>query len=436
MKSVFIFSILSFLFYLVGCGGSVATSLLTNSTSTCDPITNPSCTDLTGGTGGAGSTSALEITPSSLNLIANMDKSDTVEITGTCNDKGIRKNRILVEVFAGDINESVDPYINNDKSSQCINLAGAGLTSSGIPYGSNCFWVTKGIGLVEDLGLPSQRDYPQCHDGQFGFTVRLGKVLTDPALGLNYLVRLKLRTEDGGVSESVLSRVVVARQIGSPSIDSRTIDPTLFKCSLKNSVARFNQNISYVLNRSYKIISTGAESATAPATGYNPLTSASSIAYNFDDLQLVDGVTYSYSITGTDTEYAYLAPVPVGISNTMQCPMPNPTLIQFRAPLANRCSFNVQYSNVSTNVKYQIAYGPPNWTGTPGSGANNPPVPRVCDPGTSLNSATYYCDVSGLSAGTRYNFATRAYKDTNNNNFPDATEEVGYWSNESVCQTP
>ena len=429
-----IFTILSLFVLATSCGGSIASSLLSDAKSTCDVLTNPACTDSGDGAGG-NTTSALEITPSSLNITANLDKSDIVEITGTCNDKGIRKNRILVDVFAGDINETVEPYISNDKGSICANLAGAGLTSSGIPHGANCFWITKGIGLTEDFGLPSQRDYPQCHNGQFGFSVRLGKVLTDTTLGTNYLVRLKLRTEDNGVSESVLSRVVVARQIGAPSIDSRTIDPTLFKCSLKNSVARFNQNISYVLSRSYKIVQTGAQSATVPVTGYNPLTSASSLAYAFDNFELVDGVTYSYSITGTDTQYAYAPTVPVGISNTMECPMNIPSFIQFRAPTANRCSFNIQNSNASTNVKYQVAYGPQNWTGTLGSGANNPPVPRSCDPGTSLNGGTYYCDISGLASGTRYHFATRAYKDVNGNNLPDVGEEVGYWSNESVCPT-
>ncbi len=424
---------LGFLFlFLSGCGGSIASSLLTDSTSTCDPIKNPTCSEADDTV----SSTAVEITASSLNLTANIDKSDTVEISGTCKDQGRRKNRILVEVFAGDLNESVEPYISNDRSSVCTNAAGSGLTSSGIPFGTNCFWITKGLGLVEDSGLPSQRDYPQCHNGQFGFSVRLGKVLTDASLGLNYLVRIKLRTEDNGISESTYNRVVVARQVSAPSIDSRTVDPTLFKCNLKNSVARFNQNISYVLSRSYKIISTGAQSIPTSIAGY-PSTSISALAYDFDDFQLVDGLTYSYSLTGTDTQYSYApSPAPVGISNTMQCPMSNPVLVQFRAPTANRCSFNVQYSNASTNVKYQIAYGPPNWSGTPGVGANNPPVPRNCDPGTSFNGGTYYCDVSGLSAGTKYNFSIRAYKDTNGNNFPDATEEVGYWSNESLCQTP
>ncbi len=424
--------ILTFFLFALGCSAPVAESLLTNPSSTCDPTVNISClTDDTTTT-----TSALLITPDSLSLTANSDKGDTVEITGTCVDQGRRKNRILVDVFAGDLNESVNPYISTDEGSKCFELTGAMLTSAGIAPGQNCFWVTKGIGLTEDASGPAPRTYPQCHNGQFGFSVRLGKILTDSSLGLNYLVRLKLRTEEGGISESPLSRVVVSRKITPPSINSVTVDPNLFKCSLKNSVARFNQNISYVLSRSFTIFGTTNQSALAAVAGYNPLTSSSALAFEFDDFGLVDGVSYTYSLTGTDTGFAYAPPAPTAISNALTCKMNNPNLNQPVPPTTNRCRFALQYVNSLANgIKYQIASGPNNWTGGGTTPSNPPPVLRACSPGTIFNDPPYYCDVAGLSAATPHYFAVRAYKDTNGNDIPDVGEEVGYWSNISTCVT-
>lgn len=410
----------------------IAESLLTNGSVSCDPTTNISClaTDPVG-------TAALTITPESLNVTANVDKGDTVEITGTCTDAGRRKNRILVEVFAGDLNESVTPYISTDEGSKCFDTTGAPLTSAGIAPGENCFWVTKGIGLTEDASGPVPRTYPQCHNGQFGFSVRLGKILQDAGLGLNYLVRMKLRTEEGGISESPLTRVIVSRRLTAPSVDSATVDATLFKCTLKNSVARFNQNISYVLSKSFTIFGTTTQSAITPVAGYNPLSSASPLAYEFADLGLVDGVSYSYSLTGTDVAFAYVPTAPTAVSNTLVCKMNNPVLTQPVPATVSRCRLAVQYINsLAGGIKYQIASGGNGWTGGGTTPSNPPPIVGTCNPGTVFNDPPYYCDIVGLAASTPYIFAVRAYKDINGNNVPDVGEEVGYWSNEQVCVTP
>lgn len=423
----FLIFIALYLVLLFGCSMPVAESLLTNGSTKCDVTTNISClaTDPV-------TTSALVITPESLNVTANVDKGDTVEITGTCTDQGRRKNRILVEVFAGDLNEAVNPYISTDEGSKCFDSTGAPLTSAGIATGANCFWVTKGIGLTEDASGPAPRTYPQCHNGQFGFSVRLGKILQDTGLGLNYLVRVKLRTEEGGITESPLVRVVVSRKLTPPSVDTAIADPLAFKCTLKNSIARFNQNISYVLSKSFTIFGTTMQSAPTPVTGYNPLTSANASAFDFDDLNLVDGVTYSYSLTGTDLNFAYAPTAPTAISNTLTCKMSNP-ILQPAGQTATTCALTLKYANFGS-VKYQVASGGPNWTGGGLTPSNPPPIVRTC--AGAFNAAPYTCTITGLTPSSTFVFATRAYNDTNGNNNPDVGEEVGYWSNESTCVTP
>lgn len=414
---------------LLGCSMPVADSLLSNGSVKCDPTINISCLTVDPVT-----TSALTITPESLNVTANIDKGDTVEITGTCVDQGRRKNRILVEVFAGDLNEAVNPYISTDEGSKCFETTGAPLTSSGIATGANCFWVTKGIGLTEDASGPVPRTYPQCHNGQFGFSVRLGKILQDTGLGLNYLVRLKLRTEEGGISESPLTRVVVSRKLSPPTVDSATADPLAFKCTLKNSIARFNQNISYVLSKSFTIFGTATQSVPMPVIGYNPLTSANASAFDFDDINLVDGVSYSYSLTGTDLNFAYTPTSPIAISNTLTCKMSNPILQPAGTPpTATTCGLTLKYANFNS-VKYQVASGGPNWTGGGLTPSSAPPIIRTC--AGAFNVAPYTCTITGLTPSSTFVFATRAYRDTNGNNIPDVGEEVGYWSNESTCVTP
>lgn len=409
----------------------VAESLLSSGSAKCDPTINISCLNVDPNT-----SSALTITPETLNITSNVDKGDTVEITGSCTDQGRRKNRILVEVFAGDLNEAVNPYISTDEGSRCFEATGAPLTSAGIATGANCFWVTKGIGLTEDASGPVPRTYPQCHNGQFGFSVRLGKILQDPGLGLNYLVRLKLRTEEGGITESPLTRVVVSRNLSSPTVDSATVDATLFKCTVKNSVARFNQNISYVLSKSFTIFGTTMQSAIVPVAGYNPLTSANPLAHEFADSGLVDGVSYSYSLTGTDVGFAYAPTAPTAISNTLICKMNNPELLQPVPATVNRCRLSIKYINsLAGGIKYQIASGGNAWTGGGITAANPPPIVNNCNPGTVFNAPPYYCDIIGLAPSTPYVFAVRAYKDTNGNNNPDVGEEVGYWSNEQICIT-
>jgi hypothetical protein len=341
---------------------------------------------------------AIDIQPNSLTMSANMDVSDTIEITGSCRDLGRRNNRILVQVFAGDLNESVDPYIDNTTSSKCLNLA------SGIPVGQNCFAVTKGIGLIEDAGLPDQKDFPQCHNGQFGFSVRLGKILTDPALGVSYLVRFKLRTQDGSLNDTVWSRVTVNRALTPPAINSATVDPLNYRCTLANSLARFNQNIAYTLQRTYTMLN-GTQSAPSLIGGF-PATSASPLGYLYADSALVDGVDYSYSLVAAEGEYSAFYPGPqTATSNAMICKIPPPVMGAGLNPTAGSCYLTLsQINTVTPGISYDVGYviNTPFWTTT-----NVTPTIVGCNAG-SFNSSPYYCTISGLASGATYNFSVRA----------------------------
>lgn len=397
--------------FLVGCNASVGTTLLssykacTSTSTTVDDCT----TDTTTTTG------AIEITTTNATLAQNIDSSDMVEITGTCRDQGRKNNRIMVQVFAGDLIETVEPYIDNSESNKCLN------TASGIAAGEKCFSVTKGIGLTEDVGLPAQKDFPQCHNGQFGFSVRLGKILTDTALGLNYLVRLKLRTQEGTLSDTVWSRVTITRKLTAPVIDTPTAVTTNYQCSLTTGVARFNQNIQYALQRSYVGGLTGTTYSYAiPGFG---LTSASPYAFAYTDSGLTDGVTYTYTLTGTEAQYAaYYGGVPqTAVSNSVTCTMPAPTLTMPQAPTTNTCYFGLTQRNYTAGIGYDLAYSTlAGWSTASGQTYQGL---ATCASGNLFS----ICGVtSGMVSATTFYFAVRARG--------SGTDEVGKWSAEMPCK--
>lgn len=346
-----------------------------------------------------------------------MDVSDTVEITGSCHDLGRKNNRILVQVFAGDLDETVDPYIDNSTSKKCLTA------SSGIAVGQSCFAVTKGIGLTEDAGLPDQKDFPQCHNGQFGFSVRVGKILTDAALGLNYIVRFKLRTQEGSLSDTTWSRVTITRGLTPPQINSITVDPANFNCALKNSVARFNQNLTYVLNRTYSLVAGGA-SAAAPVAGFGT-NSASPLAYDYTDVGLVDGITYTYSIVATEGQYSAIYPAPQTItSNALTCTIPPPQAYLPQAPTANTCYLSVARLNLNPGISYDIAIGQAPWVINGVGSALG--LATACSAG-GVNVAPYTCSINGLVSGQTYYLSVRAR---------GAGGEIGLWAPEVPCKVP
>lgn len=408
-----------------GCSNPVANSLLTDQSSSCDSITDSSCSTDNEGDDST-SSSAVEIQADSDTLTANMDGGDIVEITGTCKDQGRRKNRILVEVFAGELDETVSPYISNDFGTKCLSVVP---DLSGIAAGSECFWVTKGAGLVEDALLPSERKYPQCHNGQFGFSVRLGKILTE-AQGTKYQIRMKLQTEDGSISQSTWNRVTVSRGLTAPAITTALVVPSTISCNLTNLIPRFNENIEYTLNRTFQLRN-GTTSAVVNPVMFTGITSANTNVFSFVEGPLVEGVPYTYSITAEETEYTYLTPQ-TKVSSTIPCRMNEPVLVAADIPTTGSCYLSVAVGNPDPTVEYEIQYGSaPNWSGTPPS-ANGTGTVVGCASGTIRDR----CQIN-LPSNVTYYFAVRAFRDTvTANNVADITEESGFWSNEISCRPP
>lgn len=340
---------------------------------------------------------------------------------------GQKKNRILVEVYAGENSENnagVDPYITNAITSNCYHVSGSGfVTSSGIVSGSKCFWVTKGVGLVEDAGLPTQRDYPQCHNGQFGFVIKLGKILTDPVQGFSYLVRLKLRTDSNGITDSPWARVKISRQLTPSTVPAPTPTPASFSCNLKPQVSRFNPNLSYALFRSYNL--TTGSSAPAVIPSYTVRNGTDPVAYNFDDVFLVDGVTYNYRLDVSENQYAPYAVPPLASSVPAACTAA-PPFLNAPTPGVGTCTLSLLYSNPTPGIMYQIGVKQyAGWTKQPFDTAAIPP--GTC---TSSQLANGTCTIAGLSNTTLYYFAVHAGR----GGFDPAVNEAGAWSNEQNCR--
>ncbi len=425
----------------------MANSLLTNGSQSCSGGTDCVTAPITPTTG------SLSIEATRPDITTNMEDSDIVEISGTCIDLGKKKNRIFVEVFAGEQDESAPPYITNEIESNCHHPSGAAgmITSSGLSSSNKCFWITKGIGLIEEAGLPSQKDFPQCHNGQFGFAVRLGKILTDATLGQNYLVRMRLRTEDGGISDSPPARIKITRQLTPPKVLSTVVNASRNSCIIEPAVSRFNMNSWYDMYRGFKL-SDGSDSipvkivpvaATLPSPpgfpgeiGYINQQGKNLDAYSYEDFYRVEGVTYNYTVDVTEHLYfpLYAPTVPTAVSNKLTCKMPNPIIyISPKTPVSTTCSISAAaFNKADIKVKYQVGYvlNRPGWTKESGV----LPTTINCTAG-GLDTS---CDISGLSPAVMYIFAVRSYRDTVAPfGAPNlGVEEVGEWSNEINCRPP
>ncbi len=398
------------MFLFVSCGKQpLGNSLLTSSKS-----------DTTDGSSTNTDDDALDIQPDNSAVTVNVDNSDRVEITGNCKDLDRKKNRIIVEVFASE-DETVDPYISNSLSDYCQNVTNdAGLFA---PL-SRCFWVTKGIGLIEEANLPTQRSFPQCHDGRFGFSVKIGKILVPSIAGPNtkYTVRFKLRTLDGILSDSPYGRVTVARELNTPVIDSATysVTSTTLQCNVKTSPSRFNFGILHALTRT---ITDAAGTVGPPLTLYTGVSTISildgSSVFSWNDVPngttniFLQGVTYKYTLTSTENNFSYVLtpPTPTAVSTEVACKnslgqeftdtlklSPTPP-----APLAGTCFMQLQ-SRANPNwpaaVSYEWAYNTTsNWVGSD-STAQGTGIAATC-------GSTTACTQAGLTAGVTYYFAVR-----------------------------
>ena len=428
LKHVFALFIAMFLFF--GCSKQpIGTSLLSSGRA---------------GDSHDGSTSTsedgeLDIQPDNSAITVHVDDADKVEITGNCKDMDRKKNRIIVEVFAGD-DETQDPYISNSVSDMCQNVVNdAGLFA---PL-TRCFWVTKGVGLIEDANLPTQRSFPQCHGGRFGFSLKLGKILVPSIAGPNtkYTVRFKLRTLDGILADSTYSRVSVARELNTPVIDSATysITTTTLQCNVKTSPARFNFGVLHALTRT---ITDAAGTVGAPLTLYTGISTISildgSSVFSWNDQPngttniILQGVTYNYTLTSAETNFSYVAtpPMPTAASTATTCKnslgqdftdtlrlSPTPP-----APTANTC-FMLLLSRANPNfggaVTYEWQYNlTSNWVGAD-SNAQGTGILATCGNTTA-------CTQAGLVAGTTYYFAVRE----------KAGGFVSKWSDVFSCRPP
>lgn len=411
MKLNHISALLIAMFLFIGCSKQpIGNSLLSSAKSGDLPDDSTTTSD----------DGELDIQPDNSAITVYVDNSDKVEITGNCKDLDRKKNRIIVEVFAGD-DETFDPYISNSVSDLCQNVTNdAGLFA---PL-AKCFWVTKGIGLIEDANLPTQRSFPQCHGGRFGFSVKLGKILVPAIAGPNtkYTVRFKLRTLDGILSDSTYSRVSVARELNTPVIDSATysVAATTLQCNVKTSPARFNFGVLHALTRT---ITDAAGTVGPPLTIYSNISTIliadGSSVFSWNDTPngttniILQGATYNYTLTSTETNFSYILtpPTPTAASNPLTCKnslgqgftdtlrlSPTPP-----APLAGTCYMQL-LSRANPNwpgaVAYEWAYNTTsNWVGADSS-AQGAGIPATCGNVTA-------CTQAGLAAGTTYYFAVR-----------------------------
>lgn len=294
-----------------------------------------------------------------------------------------------------------------------------------------CFSVTKGIGRVEDAGLPNERTFPQCHNGQFGFSVRLGKVLVNATAGqapYKYLVRYKLRTQEGAISDSTWGKVTIERTLSVPTL-SVAYDQTTHRCVVQTNPARFNLGIYYTLDRTYTDIAVTNGGASNLYTNLNTLgVVVGNSVFNWSD-PVTDGVTYNYTLTSTELNYSYATPLVqtapaatctsrrIFIRNTETQPVPSCYLrIDDRTDQTTFTS-----NNENPNVEYQWGFSNsnPGWIGPDGKTANAP-IAASC-------GTTSICTENGLPAGN-YFFAVR----TRNT----ASGEIGLWSQVVSCTVP
>lgn len=429
-------------------------------------------------------TGELNIYADNSSMVVSVDDADKVEVTGRCNDLNRKNNRILVEVFAGEDENTLRPYISNAISDGCLNV-GTGYTGAGIPVDNKCFWVTKGLGVVEETGesSPAQptRSYPQCHNGQFGFSVKLGKILPDDGTTnrKKYTIRFKLRTLEGTVADSTYSRVTVTRDLSTPVINTCAYELDAVentpKMKIKTSPARFNTNIKYTFKR--KLVDannvtfwwTNAPDADV-ASGDNIVgpaiytdRNASSVnasgdstaganVFEYDDWHILDsgfrqllhGMTYVYTLTSKDSAAAYTSgdytynsgpsgsPANTPREPTMKSPAlscDTPRIILSTTPPqpgVGTCHALIESTYYySAGVTYQWAIGPSSsWTG-PGFNATRPADPPGSVWASCPDALGNGCTVSGLTSGATFYFAVREI---------GTNGEVGKWSTVYPCK--
>lgn len=417
MKLIFVLASFAVVFIFMGCiQQPMGESLLSPSKKGAQGITDDTTSTPDNGN--------LGIQPDNSELVMNIDDSDTVEITGSCIDLDRKNNRILVEVFAGE-DESVDPYISNALSDYCQNI------SSGLPITDKCFWVTKGVGLVEEASLPTQRSFPQCHNGRFGFSVKLGKILGP---NVKYTVRYKLRTLDGLLADTIWMRTSVYRSLNTPVINTVTFSTaSATQCLIKTSPARFNDQIYYTLTGS--VTDTGG--ATISWTPYQDMSTALTLdglsVFSWNDYGpsniILQGLTYNYTLTSKES---LILGAPSSVSSVVSCettrlktalttnPAPNTCFLRLSEASSINSSWNLGGGGA---VSYQWGYSTvPNW-----ADMNLAFTTAACS--VTETPDTVICTQAGLPGGTTFYFAVREIGNL-------VPLQIGKWSEAIQCTTP
>lgn len=438
MESKFILVLFFGFLLLQSCNPQETKSLLTTFEICSDNCTTAEQTQIEGD---------LSIDPENSQMSFNVDKGNLIEISGTCKDLGRKNNRIIVNAFENEEDESVLPYVDNTISSLCQKpVLGMAITQQ-------CIFVTHGKGLTE-----SGQVYPQCINGRFSFMVRLGNVSKVVAVVKNYLIRMKLRTTDGLTSESGWARTAIKREVSVPNF-TLTTDTTNFRCEVKTEGFKFKHapfasvpdnipDITYMVKRDSTGFTNAGATLIIPApplppanrfTGfqsYSDMTqvNAGDAVANYWDTGLNNKVVLSEILASgpqPGVKYNYYVQASAGtdesaVSSPKVCEMPAPFIGVVSITLPN-CTATITTGGNSI-FDYHWQYGlSGGWTGSQagGSGFAVPifaPFNTVCSYVSRGNCAF---DMTSLPTGS-YFLAVRTYD--------IATGTFGKWSNEVLCK--
>ena len=478
LKTLSLYVFYSFFIVLFSCKNKMTSSLLTDyiPCSSSDSI----CQNAQSTTEPIGE---FSITPDFPILLSSIEDSDLIEVTGTCNDLGRKSHKILIKLYEGAAGSTI-PILDNTISDKCQDHVSTTLLkpdSSGTAQ--TCLFVTTGYGVIDSS---TGSVYPQCFNGRFSFSVRLGRQLRqDMSVGAsfdtsvnavdNYLLRLQLRSLENVVSESSISSVILNRTLLKPNY---TVTP-----NFTDSRMEFNLKPSQFMDIRYSAEfemvgpsngQTGAFTNSASSTLFTnipvlfPLNSSGNSLENYYHNQLsvlhginagglLPGMTYKYRFKSTDFMHGvdYIAQFGAGNyedsgwTTDLNYNFPPPTIIS-STPFSdvNGCEFktsgmNMQSVSGTRIFKTEWAYSSSlNWTTDDPNGDLGGVTflrPSGFAVSSTLNcassscyvckSSSYNCTHSSLSGvtGTLF-FATRQYLDTNNNNVWDPGEYVGLWS--------
>ncbi len=466
----------SFLILSVGCGKNALTSSLLSDYSSC---TDDACKNAQNQTSVTGD---LSISPDLPFMTSLVEDSDLLEISGSCSDLGRKKNIILMQLYEGETETNI-PIIDNSINENCQDHISTTILQpdvSGTPRA--CVFVTSGIGAKNESNLTVQ--YPQCFNGRFSFQIRLGRILRQDLFlnsqddtvnpKVNYLLRTKIRTLEGGPADSAWAKVIINRMVLKPAFSVKP-NRESFRCEIAMKPAIFN-DVRYTAEYSMTGPTFGQVTTSGGVVTFSNAVSGSlyihkMVSYpvvtdgtsldnfyhnNLFDLHgesaggLLPGMTYKYRIKATDfthgTDYQNQYGVGIfedsGWTNEVTCEMPPPSIAKREENAsANSCYFelagaNTSQSAVSSTARiYSLEWRyseSSNWvTANPDSGKLINTSGQTC----RHEASCYIRGVGGDAAddpsiprGKIIFLSARSYIDDNFNDQWDPGEYVGQWA--------